>query len=179
MREHRLRATFQIATLAVVGLAGMAYATAQDKEHQLEVEQPLMPAPYVESSVTYDYETTPTLDLTWHSVNPAAYQTPTPIPPTPEPTRPPIFQHNPPPPGECPAIIVEVFGDTYAPAACRVAFCESRFNPNATGAQGEMGLFQIHPRWHADATYDPLGNTLAAYRISKGGTQWHAWSCKP
>lgn len=124
----------------------------------------------------------PTLDLTWHSVNPSAPNwTPTPLPTaTPEPTRPaPFVYEQPRPAGECPAIILEVFGDTYAPAACRVAFCESRYNPNATGAQGEMGYFQIHPRWHADATYDPLGNTLAAFRISTGGTQWHAWSCKP
>lgn len=33
-----------------------------------------------------------------------------------------------------------------------------------------------HPIHH-DSTYDPLGNLLAAYRISNGGTDWSAWSC--
>lgn len=61
--------------------------------------------------------------------------------------------------------------------ALAVAWCESRWNPAATGAQGEMGLFQVHPRWHADATYDPLGNVQAAYRISGGGASWAAWTC--
>jgi soluble lytic murein transglycosylase-like protein len=55
--------------------------------------------------------------------------------------------------------------------------CESGGNRWATGSQGEMGLMQIHPRWHADATYDPTGNILAAYRISGGGRDFSAWSC--
>jgi hypothetical protein len=80
--------------------------------------------------------------------------------------------------GGCPAVIVEVFGDR-AETACRVAWCESRWNPDATGAEGEQGLFQVHPRWHPDATYDPLGNALAAFRISSGGIDWSAWPlCK-
>lgn len=57
--------------------------------------------------------------------------------------------------------------------------CESDGDPNKTGAEGEMGLLQIHPRWHHDATYDPLGNLLAAYRISAGGTDWSQWTCYP
>lgn len=55
--------------------------------------------------------------------------------------------------------------------------CESEGDPNATGAQGEMGLMQLHPKWHSDATYDPYGNLVAAYRISSGGTDWSAWTC--
>lgn len=73
--------------------------------------------------------------------------------------------------------------------ACGVSKCETRGNPWniwATGAQGEMGWFQVHPRYHADATYDPEGNVRAAYRISHGGTyrishggtNWAAWSCR-
>jgi len=65
------------------------------------------------------------------------------------------------------------------PFMLRIAWCESRFSPNATGAAGEMGLWQVHPRWHPDATYDPLGNALAAYRISSGGYEYSAWSCRP
>ena len=55
--------------------------------------------------------------------------------------------------------------------------CESGGNPNTTGAEGEVGLMQIHPRWHNDATYDPYGNVVAAYRISSGGKDWSAWTC--
>lgn len=61
--------------------------------------------------------------------------------------------------------------------AVAIAKCESGWWPNATGSQGEMGLWQIHPRWHPDATYDPLGNARAAYRISGGGADWSAWTC--
>lgn len=64
-------------------------------------------------------------------------------------------------------------------AALQVAWCESRWRPDATGAVGEMSLWQIHPRWHADATYDPVGNARAALRISDGGRNWWAWTCKP
>ena len=65
------------------------------------------------------------------------------------------------------------------PFMLRIAWCESKFSPNATGAAGEVGLFQVHPRWHPDATYDPLGNVKAAYRISAGGYDYSAWSCRP
>lgn len=81
-------------------------------------------------------------------------------------------------PTGCPAVILDVFGPA-APAACAVAWCESHWDPNATGSQGERGLFQIHPAFHSDATYDPYGNAVAAYRISRGGTDWSQWTCKP
>lgn len=64
------------------------------------------------------------------------------------------------------------------PAALAVFWCESKWSPNATGAAGERGIAQIHPIHH-DSTYDPLGNMLAAYRISSGGYDWSAWSCRP
>jgi soluble lytic murein transglycosylase-like protein len=64
-------------------------------------------------------------------------------------------------------------------AALRVMRCESGGNPLAVGAAGELGLFQIHPRWHPDATTDVAGNIAAAYRISSGGRDWSAWTCKP
>lgn len=74
----------------------------------------------------------------------------------------------------CPALISEALGA----AGCAVSFCESGWNSNATGSQGEMGWFQVHPRWHADATLDPVGNVAAAVRISEGGTNWGAWSVR-
>jgi hypothetical protein len=63
-------------------------------------------------------------------------------------------------------------------AALAVARCESGWRTDATGSEGERGLFQVHPRWHPDATYDPEGNARAAMRISSGGTDWSAWSCR-
>jgi len=178
-----------VLTLSLVGAAGLAYATAQDNEPTiLEVEEPVFAAPYVEHPVTYSYETTPTLDLTWHSVNPAAYQTPTPIPPTPEPTRPPVFQHNPPPvppPGECPALIVEAWGDEHAPMACSVAKCESNWRWEAVGSASERSVFQLHPihDWRFGAYFggaanpwDPAQHVYVAHQIwlEQG---WAPWAC--
>lgn len=60
-------------------------------------------------------------------------------------------------------------------AAVRVAWCESGFNPGATGAAGERGFWQIHPQ-HSDSTYDPWGNGQAMVRISSGGTNWGQWA---
>ena len=67
--------------------------------------------------------------------------------------------------------------DTW-PRMLALGWCESKFSPNATGLAGEMGIWQVHPRWHPDATYDPQGNANAAYRISSGGYDLSAWSCK-
>lgn len=53
--------------------------------------------------------------------------------------------------------------------------CESNGDEWATGGEGEQGLMQIHPRWHRDATYDPLGNLMAAARISDYGRTFDAW----
>src|SRR5690606_37997430 len=132
---------------------------------------------------TFEFVTaTPTPTRT-PTIAPTATPTPTPEPtPSPEPSevQPPAVQPRVPAPtvDGCPAVILDVFGPT-AQAACAVAWCESRWNPNATGSQGERGLFQVHPAFHPDATYDPYGNTVAAYRISRGGTDWSQWTCKP
>lgn len=76
--------------------------------------------------------------------------------------------------GGCPAIIANALGR----AGCMISFCESSWNPNTTGAQGERGYFQIHPAYHADSTYDPAGNVAAAVRISNNGTNWGAWTVR-
>lgn len=62
-------------------------------------------------------------------------------------------------------------------AALAVAWCESEWRPGATGAAGERGFWQVHPV-HRDSTYDPVGNARAAYRISNGGRNWSAWTCR-
>lgn len=82
------------------------------------------------------------------------------------------------PMGGCPDLIIEVFGEN-APAACSVAYCETggTFDPYATGAAGERGWFQIHPIHGWYSSYDTMINTQYAYVLSKGGTDWHHWSC--
>jgi hypothetical protein len=78
----------------------------------------------------------------------------------------------------CPTVIVEVFGDA-AYDACFVSWRESEWRAGATGSLGERGYFQIAPI-HFDSTYDPYGNAVAAYRLSKGGRDWCThwrWTC--
>jgi hypothetical protein len=75
-------------------------------------------------------------------------------------------------------LVESIFPAFAVETALRILRCESGGDPNATGSAGEMGLFQIHPRWHPDATYDPYGNMLAAYRISGGGVSFSAWTCR-
>jgi hypothetical protein len=88
---------------------------------------------------------------------------PLPVPPAAQPAT---------PSNGCPPLIRDALGE----AGCMVSFCESGWDPNITGALGEMGWFQVSPRWHADATYDPAGNVAAAVRISRGGTDWSQWT---
>ena len=65
--------------------------------------------------------------------------------------------------------------------AIRVARCESGLNPNAVGAAGELGLFQLHPRgvgygYPREVLLDPAENSrITAEYVAKHG--WGAWSC--
>lgn len=72
----------------------------------------------------------------------------------------------------CPVVISGALGVD----GCKVSYCESGWDPNAIGGQGELGYFQIHPDFHEDATLDPAGNVAAAARISNDGKNWDAWS---
>lgn len=80
------------------------------------------------------------------------------------------------------AVIRDVFGRT-SWAALRVASCESHLSPRAVGAAGERGLFQIHPihfSWLNEARlFEARYNSQIAYRMSRGGTSWGPWTCKP
>jgi soluble lytic murein transglycosylase-like protein len=80
------------------------------------------------------------------------------------------------------SVIRSVFGAN-ASSALRVAHCESRYNSRAVGSAGERGLFQIHPvhrSWvNWGAMFNPWVNARAAYRLSRGGTNWSHWTCKP
>ena len=75
-------------------------------------------------------------------------------------------------------LVESIFPAHAVETVLRIMQCESGGNPNATGAQGEMGLLQVHPRWHRDASYDPEANLRAAYRISGGGASFSAWTCR-
>ncbi|WBL37187.1 transglycosylase SLT domain-containing protein [Tepidiforma flava] len=76
-----------------------------------------------------------------------------------------------------------------ADSVARVAWCESRFRPDAVG-YGAYGLMQVIPLWfdYAGLSFeqwaDPVANlkaALAAFRYSEaqGHKPWSAWSCKP
>lgn len=94
---------------------------------------------------------------------------------------------------QCPAVIVATFGE-HAPAACAIAWCESRYNPLASGDGGvSLGLFQVNTGWHGpsgpngwaswagiepEALYDPAVNADVARRIwAYSGYTWRAWTC--
>jgi hypothetical protein len=82
------------------------------------------------------------------------------------------------------AVVCDVFGSRCA-AAMRVVACETggTFDPHAVGDAGERGLFQIHPvhfgRLDAGRLFERRYNALFAYRLSRGGRDWSAWTCKP
>lgn len=87
--------------------------------------------------------------------------------------------------------INSVFG-AYAPAAKRIAMCESTMNPNATntmaiGNSHAAGLFQIlYPStWYttsqaSQSPYNATANTIAAHDIFvRDGYSWREWQCQP
>lgn len=86
--------------------------------------------------------------------------------------------------------IRQVFG-ARAPAAIRVAGCETgwTFYPRAVSRTGDYGLFQAnylahHWRGESRAEFAARQFNLAynvrwAYRLSRGGTDWRAWTCRP
>jgi hypothetical protein len=80
--------------------------------------------------------------------------------------------------------IIEVFGEN-SESALKIAQCESGVRDNAIGDRSlnpsSYGIFQIRafssrgtPEQLLDAEY----NIQYAYRMSGGGTNWSAWTCK-
>jgi len=88
------------------------------------------------------------------------------------------------------------FGPEVAEEAVRVAGCEStgdpsgqHLDPNAVGDEGEIGLFQIHPKYHTaraakfgwsmNDLFDPAKNIVVAVDIlaEKRGRWSPTWSC--
>jgi transglycosylase-like protein with SLT domain len=62
---------------------------------------------------------------------------------------------------------------------CRIAWCESTFEPGAYNRSGATGLFQIMPFWHDEVDVDPWtiwGSTaLARHVFDVQGPD--AWTC--
>ena len=80
--------------------------------------------------------------------------------------------------------VCEVFR-SHCGDALRVASCETggTFDPRARGSAGERGLFQIHPihfAWLKEwRLWQPRYNARIAYRLSRHGTNWSHWACRP
>jgi Lysozyme like domain len=72
------------------------------------------------------------------------------------------------------------FRDKGLSTSIAVALAESHGNPDAVGALGELGLWQIYPKAHPDwATQnlrDPAVNARAAFAISNSGANWRPWT---
>ena len=65
--------------------------------------------------------------------------------------------------------------------AAAVALAESRGYPGVLGDQRRsVGLWQInldyHPRYTRAELTDPEANAIAAFKISRGGTNWGPWT---
>lgn len=74
--------------------------------------------------------------------------------------------------------------------ALQVMQCESQGHPEAVGGVGEVGLFQIYPRYWSyllrpgESLHDPDVNVriaaqLAQFGIERHGDPWYYWSCQP
>lgn len=93
--------------------------------------------------------------------------------------------------GSAVSMIRQIFGP-HAPAALRVARCESglntqAYNPITISGSHATGVFQIlYPStWRgtsqaARSPYNPIANIVAAHDIFvHDGYSWRAWACRP
>lgn len=81
----------------------------------------------------------------------------------------------------CPEAVVVTFGDA-APTACRITWCEARWNNLAVGLAGEVSYWQIHPihfhKYDRERLRDDEWYAAeVAFEMSRGGTNWRPWSC--
>lgn len=82
-------------------------------------------------------------------------------------------------------ILGPIFGKYWKKAAA-IAKAESGGDTHARnvnkddGNSVDRGWFQINSKWHPEVpdavAYNARGAALAAFKISKGGTDWHEWS---
>lgn len=118
-----------------------------------------------------------------------AQTTAAPPPPTPRPSAaPPPKPVEPSAPGDVEAAIQQAFGAD-APAAMRVARCESGLNPGAVSKSGTyVGLFQLSGRYHQPRA-QRMGFTWAQMTEALPNAQvaadlfheqgWRPWTCRP
>ena len=76
-------------------------------------------------------------------------------------------------------MIRAVFGAHGATAVCISHAEDPRRDPRAISRWGDVGIFQVNPRWHPYSVrylQTVSGSIRAAYAISRGGTDWSAWT---
>ena len=85
--------------------------------------------------------------------------------------------------------IRQTFPASVVDKAMRVAYCESRYTPDAVSRSGDYGLFQINKvTWEKtvkgwgytwDQMFDPYINSRVALKIYQlAGNSWQPWSCR-
>lgn len=76
--------------------------------------------------------------------------------------------------------ILKVFGPRYGPGAVRVAWCESRWSPDARNGQ-YLGIFQMGAWERRTFGHGPtvLAQARAAHRyFVRTGRDWSPWACR-
>lgn len=87
--------------------------------------------------------------------------------------------------GQVLGLISQYWPESEWEAALAVSYCESSWRPWATGRAGEIGLFQLHPayhawRWAGEDPYEPAVNVRVAYDVWRdNGPGWRPWTCRP
>lgn len=86
-------------------------------------------------------------------------------------------------PGEAIWVAFHRHGNHVVDQANRIAWCESRHDPNAVSHTNDHGLFQlnaVHARSHPDLwwnRYDAMSNAMMAERLyAQQG--WQPWVCR-
>ena len=73
--------------------------------------------------------------------------------------------------------IEAAFPPSQVETAYWIAMCESGGDPEAVGAVGEQGIFQVRPEFHGPVPADIYGQAAqAAIIVSEQG--WFPWSCR-
>ena len=72
--------------------------------------------------------------------------------------------------------IETAFPPSQVETAYWIAICESGGDPEAVGAVGEQGIFQVRPEFHGPVPADIYGQAQQAARIV-AASGWSPWSC--
>jgi glucose/arabinose dehydrogenase len=172
-----VRYLFVLVVLASLAVA-VLLVDASNPEPAVEVESSYAPSP-----LWYERPTTTTVPPTT-TVAPTTTTTTAPVAV--------VARSAPTYHGSIPDLIRSVFsrfGAVVAEQAVRVSHCETggTFDPGATGRQGEVGIFQLHPKYQSGRAakfgysmadlYDPVKNAeVAADLYAESG--WRPWTCR-